>query len=351
MNKISVAVLFGGCSSEHEISLISASTFIDNLDKDKYDVHLIGITKDGEFFKYNGDTESIKDGSWINKDVKKCIISPDRKHHGIIVFEDNSYSVINIDVAIPALHGKNGEDGTIQGLLQLADIKFVGCDCISSANCMDKELTHILLENAGVKMAGWVCGKSYEDKDVIVNRVESKFEYPVFIKPANAGSSIGVSKANNREELVKGLELAFDNDKKAIIEETIVGKEIECAVLGNQNPKATLPGEIASANEELYDFEAKYVNPESTLYIPARVSQDILENVRTEAIKAYTAMGCEGLSRVDFFVKDNGDILLNEINTFPGFTSISMYPKMWENMGLKIDKLIDELISYALKRQ
>lgn len=351
MNKISVAVLFGGCSSEHEISLISASTFIDNLDKDKYDVHLIGITKDGEFFKYNGDTESIKDGSWINKDVKKCIISPDRKHHGIIVFEDNSYSVINIDVAIPALHGKNGEDGTIQGLLQLADIKFVGCDCISSANCMDKELTHIILENAGVKMAGWVCGKSYEDKDVIVNRVESKFEYPVFIKPANAGSSIGVSKANNREELVKGLELAFDNDKKAIIEETIVGKEIECAVLGNQNPKATLPGEIASANEELYDFEAKYVNPESTLYIPARVSQDILENVRTEAIKAYTAMGCEGLSRVDFFVKDNGDILLNEINTFPGFTSISMYPKMWENMGLKIDKLIDELISYALKRQ
>ncbi len=351
MNKISVAVLFGGCSSEHEISLISASTFIDNLDKDKYDVHLIGITKDGEFFKYNGDTESIKDGSWINKDVKKCIISPDRKHHGIIVFEDNSYSVINIDVAIPALHGKNGEDGTIQGLLQLADIKFVGCDCISSANCMDKELTHIILENAGVKMAGWVCGKSYEDKDVIVNRVESKFKYPVFIKPANAGSSIGVSKANNREELVKGLELAFDNDKKAIIEETIVGKEIECAVLGNQNPKATLPGEIASANEELYDFEAKYVNPESTLYIPARVSQDILENVRTEAIKAYTAMGCEGLSRVDFFVKDNGDILLNEINTFPGFTSISMYPKMWENMGLKIDKLIDELISYALKRQ
>ena len=349
MNKISVAVLFGGCSSEHEISLISASTFIDNLDKDKYDVHLIGITKDGEFFKYNGDTESIKDGSWINKDVKKCIISPDRKHHGIIVFEDNSYSVINIDVAIPALHGKNGEDGTIQGLLQLADIKFVGCDCISSANCMDKELTHIILENAGVKMAGWVCGKSYEDKDVIVNRVESKFKYPVFIKPANAGSSIGVSKANNREELVKGLELAFDNDKKAIIEETIVGKEIECAVLGNQNPKATLPGEIASANEELYDFEAKYVNPESTLYIPARVSQDILENVRTEAIKAYTAMGCEGLSRVDFFVKDNGDILLNEINTFPGFTSISMYPKMWENMGLKIDKLIDELISYALK--
>ena len=351
MNKISVAVLFGGCSSEHEISLISASTFIDNLDKDKYDVHLIGITKDGEFFKYNGDTQSIKDGSWINKDVKKCIISPDRKHHGIIVFEDNSYSVINIDVVIPALHGKNGEDGTIQGLLQLADIKFVGCDCISSANCMDKELTHILLENAGVKMASWVCGKSYEDKDVIVNRVESKFEYPVFIKPANAGSSIGVSKANNREELVKGLELAFDNDKKAIIEETIVGKEIECAVLGNQNPKATLPGEIASANEELYDFEAKYVNPESTLYIPARVSQDILEKVRTQAIKAYTAMGCEGLSRVDFFVKDNGDILLNEINTFPGFTSISMYPKMWENMGLKIDKLIDELISYALKRQ
>lgn len=351
MNKISVAVLFGGCSSEHEISLISASTFIDNLDKDKYDVHLIGITKDGEFFKYNGDTESIKDGSWINKDVKKCIISPDRKHHGIIVFEDNSYSVINIDVVIPALHGKNGEDGTIQGLLQLADIKFVGCDCISSANCMDKELTHILLENAGVKMANWICGKSYEDKDVIVNRVESKFEYPVFIKPANAGSSIGVSKANNREELVKGLELAFDNDKKAIIEETIVGKEIECAVLGNQNPKSTLPGEIASANEELYDFEAKYVNPESTLYIPARVSQDILEKVRIQAIKAYTAMGCEGLSRVDFFVKDNGDILLNEINTFPGFTSISMYPKMWENMGLKIDKLIDELISYALKRQ
>lgn len=351
MNKISVAVLFGGCSSEHEISLISASTFIKNLDTDKYDIHLIGISKEGEFFKYNGDVQSITDGSWIKKDIKKCIISPDRKHHGIIVFDNDKFDVINIDVAIPVLHGKNGEDGTIQGLFQLAGIKFVGCDLISSANCMDKEFTHIILQASDIKMAKWICAKSFEKTQEIIKRVESSFEYPVFIKPANAGSSIGVSKANNKEELVKGLQIAFENDKKAIIEETVVGKEIECAVLGNENPKAAIPGEIASANEELYDFEAKYVNPDSTTYIPAKVSQDILEKVRQEALKAYTSIGCEGLSRVDFFVKENGEILLNEINTFPGFTSISMYPKMWENMGLKINELIDELISYAIKRQ
>lgn len=351
MNKISVAVLFGGCSSEHDISLMSATTVIKNLDKDKYNIYLIGITKLGEFFKYDGDIENIKNGSWINREVKKCIISPDREHHGIVCFDNGTYEVINIDVAIPVLHGKNGEDGTIQGLLQLAGINFVGCDCISSANCMDKELTHIILENAGVKMASWVCGKSYEDFDDIVNRVENKLEYPVFIKPANAGSSIGVSKANNKEELIRGLDIAFKNDKKAIIEETIVGKEVECAVLGNENPKATLPGEIASANEEIYDFEAKYINPESTLYIPARISEDTMVKIQQQAVKAYKAIGCEGLSRVDFFAKDNGEILLNEINTFPGFTSISMYPKMWENMGLKINNLLDELITYAIKRR
>lgn len=351
MNKISIAVLFGGCSSEHDISLISATTFIENLNQEKYDINLIGITKDGQFFKYDGDVNKIKDGTWIQDNHrKKCIISPDRKHHGIIVFEKDKYEVINIDVAIPVLHGKNGEDGTIQGLFQLADIKFVGCDLISSANCMDKELTHIILENANVKMADWVCVKYYENSDDIVKKVEDKFTYPVFIKPSNAGSSIGVSKANDRQELLTGLKIAFENDKKAIVEETIVGKEVECAVLGNKDPKATLPGEISSANEELYDFESKYVNTQSTLHIPARISKDVIDKIQTEAIKAYKAMGCEGLSRVDFFVKNNGEILLNEINTFPGFTSISMYPKMWENMGISIKELIDCLIDYAIKR-
>lgn len=351
MNKISVAVLFGGCSSEHDISLISASTIINNLNMDKYIVHLIGITKDGEFFKYNGDTENIKNGTWIEKDIQKCIISPDRKHHGIIILENGKFEVVNIDVVIPALHGKNGEDGTIQGLLQLAGINFVGCDMISSANCMDKELTHIILENAKVKMASWVCGKAYEDKNNIINRVESKLKYPVFIKPANAGSSIGVSKAKNKDELIKALDVAFENDKKAIIEETIIGKEIECAILGNQHPKSTLPGEIVSANEEIYDFEAKYINSMSNLYIPARISQDIMDSIRKQAIKAYKAIGCQGLSRVDFFVTENSDILLNEINTFPGFTEISMYPKMWGNMGIKIEQLLDELILCAMERE
>lgn len=351
MGKISVAVLFGGYSSEHDISLISATTFINNLNKEKYDVKMVGISKTGEFYLYNGDTQNIKDGTWINdKDLKKCIISPDRKHHGLIVFNDNTYEIINIDVAIPALHGKNGEDGTIQGLFQLAGIKFVGCDCISSANCMDKEMTHIILENSGIKMAKWICAKSFEEINDIVNNVENKFEYPVFIKPANAGSSIGVSKANNKDELINGLKIAFENDKKAIIEEAIVGKEVECAVLGNKNPKATMPGEISSANEDLYDFESKYINPESTLYIPARIDNECIEKVRKQALKAYESIGCEGLSRVDFFVKQNGDVLLNEINTFPGFTSISMYPKMWENMGMSVENLVDNLIDLALDR-
>lgn len=351
MSKLKLAVLFGGVSSEHSISLLSATTVIQYLNKERYELELIGITKTGRFLRYTGDVEKIKTGEWEQGPVQDCVISPSRAHRGLLLLDGKGgYEVLPIDCVVPVLHGKNGEDGTIQGLFQLAGIPFVGCDAISSANCMDKEMTHIILGSAGVRMAKWAAVRSWEDLDSAVKRLEETLGgYPMFIKPANAGSSIGVSKAHDRGELVNGLKLAFDNDYKAIVEETIIGREIECAVLGNEDAKASLPGEIEPANE-FYDFEAKYENAESKLHIPARIPEDTVAALRKTAVHAYQAIGCAGLSRVDFFVTDENEVILNEINTLPGFTNISMYPKMWEKTGIPITELLDRLIDYAMKR-
>ena len=227
----------------------------------------------------------------------------------------------------------------------MAGIPFVGCDTISSANCMDKEMTHIILERAGVPMAKFVALRRGDDLSAKLEEMERKLGWPMFVKPANAGSSVGVSKASNREELKKGIALAFEQDSKVIVEETIVGKEVECAVLGNQNPDPSMPGEIQSANE-FYDFEGKYENADSKLFIPARISEEDTKVLRELAVRAYRAMGCSGLSRVDFFVTDHGPVL-NEINTLPGFTSISMYPKLRQAGGLSIPALLEELIRLA----
>lgn len=353
MSKLRVAVIFGGVSSEHDISQKSAAFVIDNIPRNKFEVVSIGITKSGRWLYYPGETENIADGTWKNHpDCAAAIISPDRSNKGILkIMDDGSYSLLKIDCVFPVLHGKNGEDGTIQGLLTLAGIPFVGCDTISSACCMDKAVTHTLLDAAGIKTAEFVSltRTDIPKLETYVEEIPKKLSFPIFVKPANAGSSVGVSKATNAEELKKAIKIAFSQDSKVLCEKTIVGAEVECAVLGNDYPEASIVGEIASAND-FYDFDSKYLLADSQLYMPARIDEKTAERVRQIAVAAYKAMGCSGLSRVDFFVTKDNDIILNEINTLPGFTSISMYPKLWEKCGKDSAQLLTELIELAIER-
>lgn len=339
--KKKIAILFGGQSTEHEVSRVSATSVLRNIDLKKYEVYPIGITKDGKWFEYKGSYDNIENGQWEKDEFYKV-----PEGHKILFNKE-------VDVVLPILHGLYGEDGTIQGLCKLLDIPCGGPGVLSSALCMDKVYTKYVLENFGVKQADYVVVKKHEyseEKEQILKRIEDKLGYAVFIKPSNSGSSVGISKAHNREELVQGLEEALKFDRKVLVEEAINAREIEVAVLGNDKPKAAIPGEIIPANE-FYDFEAKYSNVESKLMIPASLNDEKLEMIKNEAIKIYQILDCAGLSRVDFLVdRNSGEFYLNEINTLPGFTQISMYPKMWEASGKKYSELIDNLIELAIER-
>lgn len=352
MAKQKIALLFGGVSSEHDISLLSAYSVLTHIPKDKYDVFCVGITKKGHWMYYPGEYEYIKTGEWENNpDCCTAILSPDAVHKGIIILGNDGAYVRKVDAVFPVLHGVNGEDGSVQGLCQLSGIPFVGCDMTSSAVCMDKALTHTVLDSVGIRTAKYlaICRSSLDDMDKVCVEIEEKLGYPVFVKPACAGSSVGVSRAVDREALKEGLKVAFAHGRKVVVEHEIIGKEVECAVLGNgERILASIPGQITPA-EEFYDFDAKYKLGTSVLDIPAKISEEQMNDLREIAIKAYRACGCSGFSRVDFFVSDDG-IILNEINTIPGFTSISMYPKLMENMGITYSALIDRLIQLALER-
>lgn len=350
MSKINLAIVFGGASSEHDISCISAKTIIDNTNKEKYNISLIGITKQGEWYLYDGESDMIPNDRWLESEsLKKAYISPDSAIKGIVC-EDGE--IIKLDVVFPVLHGKNGEDGTIQGLFQLAQIPFVGCDATASGSCMDKTVTNAMADAFGIKQAKWCSFTKYEytkNPDAQIEKAIEKLGYPIFVKPANAGSSVGISKASNREELKAGIEIALKEDKKAVLEEFIDGWEVECAVLGNDEPIATDVGQIVSA-ADFYDFDSKYNTP-SQLHIPALIDKEKREEVSQAALKAYKALGCEGLSRCDFFVdKKSGEVLLNEINTIPGQTPISMYSKLFDAYGIPYPELIDRLIDLAIER-
>lgn len=351
MSKITLAVIFGGVSSEHDISCISAKEIISNIDYEKYNIVLLGITKQGEWFIFNDDINMLEDDKWLSsKSLVRAYISPDASVGGIVTA---SGDIIKLDVAFPVLHGKNGEDGTIQGLFQLAQIPFVGCNCTSSGVCMDKAIANAVADAVGIEQAKWCSFTDYEYRKNMKECIDfagQKLGYPIFVKPANAGSSVGISKAHNDIELASALEKAFCEDKKAVLEEFIDGFEVECAVLGNDEPIAAEVGQIVAA-AEFYDFDAKYNNPQSQLHIPAEIPEEKRNEVREQAVRAYKAMGCEGLSRVDFFVtKEDGRVLLNEINTIPGQTPISMYPKLFEAIGVPYKELINRLIGYALER-
>lgn len=354
---MNVGVIFGGRSSEHEVSRVSASAVISGISKDKYNIYQIGITKGGEWFLFSGDVSEIKSGKWEeNKSNRKAFISPDTSARGLtVVCDDGKIEIIKLDVVIPVLHGKNGEDGAIPALLQLAGIPCVGCGMGAASACMDKVITDSMLSYNGIDKPkfNWFYFYDFENEaEKYIEDTEKKIgKYPMFVKPANAGSSVGISKANNREELIKSVYIASQEDKKILVEEGIDGQEVECAVLGNSELLASVVGEIAPSND-FYDYDAKYLSGASELYIPAHVSEETAQKIQEVAKKAYKVMGCTGLSRVDFFVEHGtGRVILNEINTFPGFTDISMYPKLMEKIGIKFSELIDKLIALAISNK
>lgn len=353
MKKLSVCVLFGGISPEHEVSLRSAESVLNNMDAEKYNIFPVGITKEGDWILYGGnDYSEIPSGEWKNHPGnRRAAISPVRGQ-GLLSFEGDCVVRERIDVVFPVLHGENGEDGAMQGLLQMAGIPYVGPHVSASAVSMDKTLTKLVADNAGIPQADWLLVRDSDlecHMDAILNQLEQKFSYPMFVKPAGTGSSVGVSKVANREDLSKALLGAGVYDTKILVEEFIHGREIEVAVMGNESPVASVCGEIDSG-AEFYDYDSKYITDTSTAYIPARIPEDVAEQVREAAVRVYSAIGCQGLSRVDFFVTyEENRVVFNEINTLPGFTSISMYPKLFGASGIPYDKLIDELLRLAVE--
>ncbi len=351
MNKRTIAVLFGGQSSEHEVSCVSAVTVIRALDTEKYNILRIGITKEGHWL-YVEHTEDIENGAWRNSTVT-AVISPDATRQEMICIGPDGTKTISLDVVFPVLHGLYGEDGTVQGLLELAKLPYVGCGVIASALGMDKLYAKIVVDTLGISQADYVPVRKSQLKDMTdtVAGIEKKLTYPVFVKPSNAGSSKGISKAHNRTELEAALFEAAKHDRKILVEETILGRELECAVLGGEDVQVSGVGEILTATE-FYDYDAKYNDAESKTVIGPELPEGKEEEIREAAVRIFQALDGFGLSRVDFFLEQGTNrVVFNEINTLPGFTGISMYPMLWKAKGLDIRTLADTLIELAYQRR
>ena len=347
--KIRVGILYGGKSAEHEVSIRSAKNIIDALDKNKYEPILIGIDKTGRWLP-EVESKSILKGEKIDKKHTFNTVALAAQDNGRII-ETSSVGLNEpIDVFFPVLHGPFGEDGTIQGLLKLANVPFVGAGVLGSAIGMDKDVMKRLLRDAGLSIAKFQVIKKHELADISFKKIKKELGLPLFVKPANLGSSVGVSKVHSEKEFEKAIDSAFLYDNKILIEENISGREIECSVLGNEKPAASLPGEIIPKHE-FYSYEAKYLDENGAeLKIPAELTKSTIKNIQKMAIKTFEVLCCEGMARVDFFLTKDNKIIVNEINTIPGFTSISMYPKLWEASGMPYSKLIDTLIELAIDR-
>lgn len=352
MRKYNVCILFGGMSPEHAVSLRSAESVLNNLNPEKYNIYPVGITRDGQWYLYRGEYGMLPGGAWEeNPDNCPVAISPVRGQ-GLLCFEEAGVGQIPLDVVFPVLHGENGEDGAVQGLMQLAGIPCVGPNVSASAVSMDKTLTKLVVDHIGQPQAAWMLVRRvdvHHRMENILAQLQEKFSFPMFVKPAGTGSSVGVSKAADAVSLQKALLVAAEYDEKVLVEEFIRGREVEVAVMGNDSPIASICGEIDSG-AEFYDYDAKYITDTSVAYIPARIDEDVAEQVRDAAVKIYSALGCRGLSRVDFFVTyDDNRMVFNEINTLPGFTSISMYPKLFEASGVEYGDLLDRLLELAME--
>lgn len=356
MSRKNIVVLFGGQSSEHEVSRVSAQSVLENLNHEKYEIAMIGITKSGKWLRYDGDLQHIGSGQWEKDAAGKAQYSPwfpVKDVPTLKAFLQDLAGMKSIDVIFPVLHGTNGEDGTIQGLFEMAEIPYVGCNVLASAAGMDKAVSKALFQHAGIPQGKYIVIRRPEitqNFEAIEKRVGIELGYPCFVKPANAGSSVGISKVKNPGQLAEALTLAGRYDRKILIEEFIDGREVECAVLGYDSPIVSTVGEIIPCNE-FYDYQAKYLDGDSKIIIPAELDEATVQTIQRHAVAAFQALDCSGLSRVDFFVeKHTGMVYINEINTMPGFTSISMYPKLWEASGLPYDKLLDRLIELAIER-
>lgn len=349
--RIRVGIFFGGKSAEHEVSLQSAKSIVEAIDKDKYDIVLIGIDKQGKWYLSEPSAFlSHADNPKLIKlsDASESVVLIPGGHGTQLISLSSSESLKPVDVVFPILHGTYGEDGTVQGLLKLANIPFVGAGVLGSAVGMDKDVMKRLLRDSGLPVAKFLVF----DRSERINFEDVKRELglPVFVKPANLGSSVGINKANNKEEFEHAVDDALKYDNKILIEEFVKGREIECSVLGNENPVASIPGEIIP-KREFYSYETKYIDDDGALLeIPAKLPSDIVDKIQKLAVKTFKALCCEGMGRVDFFLKDDGEVIVNEINTIPGFTNISMYPKLWKASGIQYTELIDKLIQLAIDR-
>ncbi|WP_181350657.1 D-alanine--D-alanine ligase [Thalassobacillus sp. CUG 92003] len=350
--KRKVGILFGGKSAEHEVSLQSAKNIIEAIDENKYDVVLIGIDKEGKWHLSKASQFLLNEENpkliALNKSNEGIAVVPGKATNQVVALGDQQLD--QLDVIFPIVHGTLGEDGSMQGMLRLANLPFVGSGVLGSAVSMDKDIAKRLLHGAGLEVARSITVSRNNRSTVQFEQVKAELGTPLFIKPANQGSSVGVSRVEHEDDFNRGLTEAFQFDHKVIIEESINGREIECSVLGNEDPEASLPGEILP-QDGFYSYEAKYVDEKGAiLEAPADLNDEQVKAIKEASIQAFQALNCEGLARVDFFFTDDGRIIINEINTLPGFTRISMYPKLWEVSGLPYDQLIDRLIELALER-
>jgi D-alanine-D-alanine ligase len=351
--KIRVAIIFGGKSAEHEISIISAKNVMDAIDKEKYELVPIAIDKDGTWYlndksRFMLESSNPKLAKISKADIKVALV-PVNNSNELVSISDNK-DIGKIDVAFPVLHGTYGEDGSIQGLLRMANIAYVGADVLGSAVGMDKDVLKRLLRDAKIPIPKFEVFDEKTIKKISFEELVKKLGRTMFVKPANLGSSVGISNVDNEKTFKKSTENAFKYDKKIVIEEAINGREIECSVLGNEEPVASLPGEII-IKSEFYSYETKYLDEEAaTLEIPAKLPEEIVKRIQEYAVRTFKILCCSGMARVDFFLRDNNEILVNEINTIPGFTKISMYPKLWEASGISYTELIDKLIQLAINR-
>lgn len=344
MNKKTVAIIFGGHSTEYEISLESATSVIDNINRDKYDVITIGITKDGDWFRYNGKSEDIISNKWFeNKnDLVPVVISQNRSVGGFIELVDGTYRTVKIDIALPILHGKNGEDGTVQGLFELAGIPVAGCGSLASAICMDKDRAHKLAELAGVPAPKSVTFNKYNKAEAL-KKIKAELPCPIFVKPVRAGSSFGITKVTDINDLEKAVDFAFEHDSEVIAEEGINGFEVGCAVLGTEELITGRADEI-ELSHGFFDYTEKYNLITSKIHMPARVDEETENRIRESAKIIYKALGCSGFARVDMFLTPDKKIIFNEVNTIPGFTSHSRYPSMMKGIGLTFAQVIDKIL-------
>ena len=348
-----VGIIFGGKSTEHDVSVVSGTSVIKNINKEKYEIHPIYIEKDGTWFTYDKKVEEI-DTLKIGEEIKEKT-----KINNVIE------EIKKMDVVFPVLHGLDGEDGSIQGMLEMLEIPYVGCGILASSIGLDKAYTKIIFDKANIKQAKYEYIRKFKDKYIyidkelnekiykleeIIEKISKTLKFPMFVKPSNFGSSVGISKANNIQELEEAIKIAENYDKKILIEQGVNGREVECAVLGNEDVVVSCVGEIKSA-DEFYSYDAKYKKTESKTQIPANISKELLEEIRKKSVKAFKAINGKGLARVDFFIEEEtNEIYINEINTLPGFTKISMYPKLFEESGIKYTELLDKLIELALEK-